>query len=94
MFQEDIYEKNDSQFLNNIKNDFTRLDAGGLAGIGYKFRKGEGITLSVRYYHGLVDVNKSLDGTQQNTALYITASIPIGKGKAERKQAEKESGSN
>ncbi|MCB2222070.1 MAG: PorT family protein [Bacteroidetes bacterium] len=88
VFQNDVFKKNDLQFLNEIKNDFTRLDAGGLAGIGYKLRKGQGMIISLRYYYGFVDVNKLLAGNQQNTSLYLTASIPIGKGKAERKAKE------
>jgi len=88
VFQKDFYEKKDLRFLNDVKDDYTRLDAGGLAGIGYKFKKGEGITISVRYYHGLVDVNTALAGAQQNSALYVSASIPIGKGKAEKKTVQ------
>lgn len=88
VFRNNINTKNDLQYLNDVKENFTRLDAGLLGGIGYKFLKGEGITISARYFYGLVDVNKELSGSQANSAIYLTASIPIGKGKAEQESQE------
>ncbi len=78
-------------YKNDIKDDFTRLDFGFVGGVGYKFSKGKGMTLGVKYYYGVVDVNKADEGSQYNNALYINASIAIGKGKAQAKAAEKNS---
>jgi hypothetical protein len=89
IFSKEIYAEDDLTFKNDIRDNYTRLDAGGIAGIGYKLQQGEGITLSVRYYYGFVDVDKILSGKQQNSALYLCASIPIGKNKAEKKAQEK-----
>ena len=74
-----------------IKDQVKALDAGLLGGAGYKFQKGLGITLGVRYYFGLVNAHTDVYGIKhKNSNLYFFASIPIGKGKAERERAEKE----
>ncbi|MEO6169277.1 MAG: porin family protein [Chitinophagales bacterium] len=77
-------------YKNDVKDNFERLDAGVVLGLGYKLKKGKGMTLSARYYYGFVDANKLTTGSQHNTATYLNVSIPIGKGKAEKKAAEKE----
>lgn len=79
----------DLKYKNDIKDNFTRLDAGGLVGLGYKLQQGKGMSINARYYFGLVDVNKVTEGSQHNSAIYLSASIPIGRGKAEKKEAEK-----
>lgn len=88
-FKKTIYDKDDLHFNYDTKDNYTRLDAGGVAGIGYKFSKGKGMTLCVKYYYGFVDIDKVLSGTQSNSAFYINASIPIGKNKAAKAEAEK-----
>ncbi|MBP9883489.1 MAG: PorT family protein [Chitinophagales bacterium] len=87
-FKQEI-DGDDLEYSNDVKDNFTRLDAGGLVGLGYKLKQGKGMGLNARYYFGLVDVNKVEAGSQHNTAFYFSASIPIGKGKAEKKAAEK-----
>ncbi len=88
-FTKEIYNKKDLQFTNDIKDNYTRLDAGGVAGLGYKLRQGDGMIIYARYYYGFVDVDKVLSGNQHNTALYLGVCIPIGKNKAEAKAQEK-----
>jgi hypothetical protein len=90
LFTKEIYNKKDLQFTNDIKDNYTRLDAGGVVGIGYKLKKGDGMTIYARYYYGFVDVDKVLTGNQHNTAYYLGICIPIGKNKAEKKAQEKE----
>jgi hypothetical protein len=90
IFSNEVYSKDDLEFKNDIKDNFTRLDAGGVIGIGYKSLKGEGMTYILRYYQGLVDVNTALEGSQANSAFYASLAIPIGKNKAAKKRAEKE----
>jgi len=89
VFKQEIEKKDDLTFMNDIADNYTRIDAGALAGVGYRFNKGNGMILSVRYYYGFVDADRELDGYQSYSALYITGAIPIGKAKAERKAAEK-----
>lgn len=89
VFYNEINKKDDLSYLNDVADDFTRIDAGALAGVGYRFKKGEGMILAVRYYYGFVDADRVREGNQSYSAIYITGAIPIGKGKAEKKAAEK-----
>lgn len=89
VFKQEINHKDDLKYMNDVADNYTRIDAGALAGIGYRFHKGQGMILSVRYYYGFVDADRMLDGYQSYSALYVTGAIPIGKAKAERKAAEK-----
>jgi hypothetical protein len=89
VFYNEINDKEDLRFMNDVADNYTRIDAGALAGVGYRFHKGEGMILSVRYYYGFVDADRVLDGNQNYSAIYITGAIPIGKAKAEKKAAEK-----
>lgn len=75
----------------DIRNQMTRLDAGVLGGAGYKFQKGLGISVGVRYYYGLVEAHTDNWGDKHNNSnLFFFVTAPIGKGKAERKREEKE----
>ena len=82
------------EFLNTVKDDddlkyklktrdnYHPLDAGLAFGLGYRLMKGNGMNLGVQYYLGLIDV--VIDDTspnQYNRSFYVTAGIPIGKGK-------------
>jgi len=51
---------------------------------------GNGLNMTVQYYYGLVPVMKGDGPEQYNRVLYVTAGLPIGRGKAARKKAEKE----
>jgi hypothetical protein len=75
----------------DISNQMTRLDAGLLGGAGYKFQKGLGVAFGVRYYYGLVEAHTDNWGNKHNNSnLFFFVTAPIGKGKAQRKQEEKE----
>jgi len=75
----------------DIKNQVKALDAGLLAGVGYKFQKGLGIALGARYYYGLVNAHTDVDGIKhKNSNLYLFITVPVGKGRAERKRNENE----
>lgn len=66
------------------------FDGGVDGGIGYKFKKGMGMKIGVWYYVGLTNIYKNdLGFKAYNSSLYVLATIPIGKKKAERKRAEK-----
>ncbi|MBN2174329.1 MAG: PorT family protein [Bacteroidales bacterium] len=89
LFKQEINKKDDLTFNNDVKDDFTRIDAGALAGVGYRFNKGKGLILTLRYYYGFVDADRVSPGNQNYSSIYISGAIPIGRAKAERKAAEK-----
>jgi hypothetical protein len=73
---------------NNDKDNYAHLDFGLEAGLGYLLPKvAQGMTISAKYYYGLVDVNLPESGHQNNQAIYLNAAIPIGKKKAQEKAA-------
>jgi hypothetical protein len=66
------------------------FDGGVDAGMGYKLKK-SGMKIGVWYYVGLTNIYKNdLGPKAYNSSIYATATIPIGKKKAERERAEKE----
>lgn len=68
---------------------YSWIDAGVNGGMGYKFKKGPGMKIGVWYYYGLTSIYKSDLGLDAyNSSLYILATIPIGKKKAEQHRAE------
>ena len=86
-FTQDVFDKNDLLFINNIRDEYRRIDAGLTGGLGYKFQKGPGMKIGVRYYLGLTEILKENPGDpQKNRSLYLYASIPIGAGKAKAKR--------
>jgi len=78
-------------YRNEIRDYFHRLDAGLMAGFGYRLMKGNGMNFGVRYYYGLVDV--VIDDTGDpvaNRSFYLAVGIPIGVGKAAERKAKSE----
>lgn len=86
------YDDNELVYSKDVRKQYHTLDAGLMAGIGYRLFKGNGINLGIRYYYGLVDVlvSDSSDPVA-NRSWYFTAGIPIGVKKATEKAAEEES---
>jgi hypothetical protein len=74
-------------YKNDIKDQLHVIDAGLALGVGYRLNTGNGINLGLQFYNGLVPVMKGDGPKQYNQSLYITAGIPIGKGKAAKRQA-------
>jgi hypothetical protein len=73
----------DLTYTRNIKDQYNSLDAGVIVGAGYRLLGSHGITLSVRYYFGFIDVvTEDATPAQYNRSVYFTAAIPIGAGKA------------
>lgn len=73
----------DTKYYNS--DMIARIDVGAMAGLGYRLRKGEGLTIGVRYYRGFIDVFKDKSGTKNNS-LNLKVNIPIGAGG--KKEAE------
>ena len=59
-----------------------KFDVGGNVGLGYKFGKGEGVNLSLRYSYSFINTLKdeSLD-PEKNRGFHVHVGIPIGVGK-------------
>lgn len=84
------FEGEDLTYKNKIRDQIHVIDAGLAIGAGYRLMGGNGMNLGVNYYHGLVTVMKGdSNPNQYHRSFYITAGIPIGKGKAEKKAEEK-----
>jgi hypothetical protein len=90
-FVNSVKEDDDLNYNLKRNHDFAALDAGLVGGIGYRLMKGYGMNLNINYYYGLIDVESDDDGPDVfNRALYFNVGIPIGKGKAEKKAAERQ----
>jgi len=71
----------DLEFTKDVRDDYTRLDAGLMGGIGYKFKKEiKSMAVGINYYYGLVNVSKTPDVTMKNSSIYFYIKIPIGLG--------------
>jgi hypothetical protein len=85
-FSQKVNEPDDLNYKLSIKNQFHPLDAGLVAGLGYRLMKGNGMNISAHYYLGLVDITIDDTGADTyNRCLYLGVGIPIGKGKAREK---------
>lgn len=81
-FAATVNKKDDLTHKVNIRDWYHPLDAGLIAGIGYRLMRGNGMNFGIRYYFGFVDI--TIDDTahgQYNRALYFSVGIPIGVGK-------------
>jgi len=88
-FIQDVNKSEDLTYRLYNRDSYHPLDAGLIAGVGYRLMGGNGMNLGMRYYYGLVDI--TIDDTGDNVynrSLYLTVGIPIGAGKA--KAADKE----
>ncbi len=71
----------DLEYIKNVSDQFKRLDAGFMGGIGYKIKKQtKSMAVGVNYYYGLVNVSKVDDLKIRNSSLYLYVKIPIGTG--------------
>lgn len=81
----DIFETTtldgDLSYNKDVKDTYTRLDAGLIGGAGYKFNKQiKSMAIGINYYYGLVNVSKTPDVTMKNSSVYFYIKIPIGLG--------------
>lgn len=76
IFRNSLQKDNDLTYKTDIKDQFTRLDAGFAGGIGYHL-KGS-MSIFIHYYQGLVDIQTTKTGGQYNSVLYLSACIPVG----------------
>jgi len=96
IFTADVEDKQDLSYTLDVRDQFTRIDAGVMAGVGFQVLKGTGYNFGMRYYYGLTEIMKENAGDpQHNSTYYLYFSLPIGAGekakaKAEAKKLEKE----
>lgn len=65
----------------DVKEDYQLLDAGLIAGIGYKFKKTtKSMAIGVNYYYGLASVTREPNPHVKNSAIYVYFKLPIGLG--------------
>jgi hypothetical protein len=81
----DIFETStldgDLTYTKDVKDQYTRLDAGLVGGVGYKTKRVlKSMAVGVSYYYGLVNVSKTPDVTMKNSSLNIYFKLPIGLG--------------
>ena len=73
-----------------LRSAHARRHAGAAIGLGYRLMGGNGMNIGLQYYQGLIDISVDDQGPNQyNSAFYANVGIPIGKGKAQKKQQEK-----
>lgn len=65
-----------------IRRELTPLDVGVDVGLGFKFGKGEGVNLSLRYMRGFINIYKDNNlPAEYNSGFSVQFCIPIGVGK-------------
>jgi hypothetical protein len=75
---------NELEYRIKTTDHITPLDFGITGGLFYKFRKDRrSMGIGIRYYNGLTDTHKSLEGNQANAAWLLNLTIPIGAGKTD-----------
>ena len=88
-FQNSLKEEDDLRYKTKIINQYNRIDAGLVAGIGYRLMGGNGINLSIHGYYGLVDIEKDAAAPQRyNRSVYFNVGIPVGAAKANKEIKE------
>jgi hypothetical protein len=66
----------------NLRDKYTLFDFGVTGGITHKLREQNGVSLTLRYYYGLVDISKDASApNQHNSVFYFSCGIPIGGNK-------------
>lgn len=56
VFTNKVKDRDDLSYKIKIRDNYHPLDAGLMAGVGYRLMGGNGINLGIRYYYGFVDV--------------------------------------
>jgi hypothetical protein len=83
-------ENGELEYTIKNRDNYHPIDAGAAVGIGYRLMGGNGMNIGLQYYQGLIDISVDDQGPNQyNSAFYANVGIPIGKGKAQKKQQEK-----
>ena len=81
----DIFEVSDHggdlSYTRGVQDEYKRVDAGVLAGVGYKLKPTtKSMSAGITYYQGMVNVSARPDLTIRNSAVYFFVKLPIGAG--------------
>jgi hypothetical protein len=75
-------ERSELYYKDFIRPDLHNFDVGVDTGLGFKFGKGEGVNLSLRYSYGFLNILRdSSEPAEYNRAFHVQVGIPIGVGK-------------
>ena len=75
----------DLDYTTDTRDDYKYLDAGLVAGFGYKLkRRLKSTAVGVNYYYGLMNISKIEGQKLRNSSLYVYFKIPIGAGMKEQ----------
>lgn len=79
-FKTTIIDDDDATYRLDIKDNYKRIDAGIMAGVGMKLSKvPKSSQVGVRYYYGFIDpLKNNTGGAHYFSSLYLYFSIPIG----------------
>jgi len=78
----DEFEAGDLSYKNDVTDHFTRFDFGIAVGLNQRLSsKKNAMSVGIRYYFGLTDIDKLTEGSQKNTVFQALISIPVGAGK-------------
>jgi hypothetical protein len=95
IFYAEVKDKRDLTYTLDVRDQYNRIDAGVMGGVGFQVLKGTGYNFGMRYYYGLTGLLKENSGDpQHNSTYYLYFSMPVGAGekakaKAEAKKQEK-----
>ncbi|MCH5599305.1 PorT family protein [Niabella ginsengisoli] len=70
-------DENEIDYTIKIKDQVSFMDIGFTGGLEYKIKKEKGMGIGLRYYYGVTDVMTKINGSQRNSALYLSVLIPI-----------------
>ncbi|MDZ7606936.1 MAG: outer membrane beta-barrel protein [Cyclobacteriaceae bacterium] len=75
------YNDDELTYTIDARDQYKRLDAGLIGGVGYKWKKElKSVSSGLNYYHGLMNVS-NVDGvTVKNSGFYLYVRLPIGAG--------------
>lgn len=86
---EDTYG-GDLDYTRDARDDYKYLDAGLIAGVGYKLkRRLKSTAVGINYYYGLMNISNVEGQKMKNSAFYVYFKIPIGAGMKEKPEDEK-----
>lgn len=90
----DIFEieafDGDVSYKVDARDDYKHLDAGLMAGVGYKLKKRlKSSAVGINYYYGLMNISNVPDQKIKNSALYVYFKLPIGAGMKDKPPDDK-----
>ena len=75
-----FFNGDEGDFPQNIKDNTNNIDYGIMASVGYelgKARKGKGIFIQARYYHGFADIYNDQINAQSNQGSYFSIHLSL-----------------